>query len=413
MHDARMFLPVSRLGIEELEANISEMKQTLGDDNDANIGMEEEKTQNGPVDMGSVSETTGQHQINAPEPHINANRSDSPTEVSLHLSQTSSRDSSLTPLSSESDPPVLEVEERGFPLAQPSIDPVTGVHVDPAGIESLPIDTFDYDLDEELFTNLWKDGKSLVVHGLLEKMTIDWTPEYFIQHYGEETCWITDCDSQSTTEATVANFFAQFGQYNERDQKILKLKDWPPTSDFKVTFPKLFEDFQSAVPVPNYTRRDGFYNISTHFPANVVAPDMGPKMYNAFASREDGHGSTRLHMDMVSTHILLFASKLILGQADAVNIMLYASPPPGQTIGVAVWDIYPSTVTNTIREFLREEFPPETSPIQYVDPIHSQYFYLTPKLRRKIFDKYGVRGWRIYQKPGDAVFIPAGCAHQV
>jgi len=33
-------------------------------------------------------------------------------------------------------------------------------------------------------------------------------------------------------------------------------------------------------------------------------------------------------------------------------------------------------------------------------------------LRRKLFEKYRVQSWRIYQKPGDAVFIPAGCAHQ-
>ncbi|KAG8766760.1 hypothetical protein FRC16_007579, partial [Serendipita sp. 398] len=60
-----------------------------------------------------------------------------------------------------------------------------------------------------------------------------------------------------------------------------------------------------------------------------------------------------------------------------------------------------------------EEYPVETSPVFYIDPIHSQHFYLTPPLRKKLFDKYGVKSWRIYQKPGDAVFIPAGCAHQV
>jgi [histone H3]-dimethyl-L-lysine9 demethylase len=93
--------------------------------------------------------------------------------------------------------------------------------------------------------------------------------------------------------------------------------------------------------------------------------------------------------------------------------MLYSTPLPGEAVGYAVWDIYPSTSSGKIRTFLKEEFPVETSHVEYIDPIHSQYFYLTPTLRARLFEKYGVRSWRIYQKPGDAVFIPAGCAHQV
>ncbi|KAG8836209.1 hypothetical protein FRC17_008945 [Serendipita sp. 399] len=265
-------------------------------------------------------------------------------------------------------------------------------------VGSLDYRTFQHsELTEDTFQELWKDGQTMVVTGLLEKMSIQWTPEYFIQNFGSQACWITDCDTEKLEASKVDQFFSQFGHYEERKGKILKLKDWPPSADFKWTFPALFDDFQNAVPAPNYTRRDGFYNISSHLPVKVVAPDMGPKMYNAFASREDGYGSTRLHMDM----------------ADAVNIMLYAAPPPDQQVGVAVWDIYPSKYSSDIRTFLKEEFPVETSPVFYIDPIHSQHFYLTPALRKKLFEKYGVKSWRIWQKPGDAVFIPAGCAHQV
>ncbi|CAG8787956.1 5778_t:CDS:1, partial [Racocetra persica] len=31
----------------------------------------------------------------------------------------------------------------------------------------------------------------------------------------------------------------------------------------------------------------------------------------------------------------------------------------------------------------------------------------------RLLQEEGVSGWRIYQNPGDAVFVPAGCAHQV
>jgi lysine-specific demethylase 3 len=63
-----------------------------------------------------------------------------------------------------------------------------------------------------------------------------------------------------------------------------KLKDWPPSSDFRTAFPDLYEDFNRAVPVPNYVQRDGALNIASHFSGNTVAPDLGPRMYSALAA---------------------------------------------------------------------------------------------------------------------------------
>jgi len=118
-------------------------------------------------------------------------------------------------------------------------------------------------------------------------------------------------------------------------------------------------------------------------------------MYNAFEASGDvgSFGSTRLHMDM----------------ADAVNIMLYASKR-GDGEGFAVWNIFHADDANKIREFLRERNPglPTT-----FDPIHSQHYYLDNHLRKELYETKGVISWRVEQRPGEAVFIPAGCAHQV
>lgn len=42
-----------------------------------------------------------------------------------------------------------------------------------------------------------------------------------------------------------------------------------------------------------------------------------------------------------------------------------------------------------------------------------QQIYLDSDMRDDLFRETGVKGWKIWQTVGQAVFIPAGCAHQV
>lgn len=117
-------------------------------------------------------------------------------------------------------------------------------------------------------------------------------------------------------------------------------------------------------------------------------------MYNANANlaSTDCKGSTRLHMDM----------------ADALNIMTYASPSPQATLGCAAWDLFRSEDSEKLRLFMRSRYA-----IQGEDPIHSQQVYLDDDARLQLWRDHGVKSYRVYQSPGQAIFIPAGCAHQV
>ncbi|GAB1528085.1 hypothetical protein RhiTH_011276 [Rhizoctonia solani] len=267
--------------------------------------------------------------------------------------------------------------------------------LDPASVPSRSLHHFVKDLSEEEFKPLWARGEAIVVQDLLDRFELDWTPEYFISEYGEQRCMVVNCENNKDQEMIVKDFFEMFGKTDR--EGVLKLKDWPAQADFKDDFPKLYDDFMKALPVPNYTRRDGILNLAAHFATNAIAPDLGPKMYNAFTSSEGpgGQGSTRLHMDM----------------ADAVNIMMYASDCPDGSPGVAAWDIFRACDSEKIRSYLRRHFKDRAS--EFRDPIHSQLFYLDSHHRKKLYEEEHVYSWRIYQRPGDAVFIPAGCAHQV
>lgn len=137
-------------------------------------------------------------------------------------------------------------------------------------------------------------------------------------------------------------------------------------------------------------------NLASRFPEDLVTPDLGPKMYNAHASSDalDGQGTTKLHLDIT----------------DAVNIMTFAveNEVTRERGGAAVWDIFPAEATDTIRKFLRT-----TAKKTVDDPVLRQTFYISTPQLQQLRNKYGITAWRIYQNPGDAVFIPAGCAHQV
>jgi hypothetical protein len=264
------------------------------------------------------------------------------------------------------------------------------------------------DLPLTQFQSLWsKGGIPLVLTSLSPRFQLPWDARYFINQHGTSACLIHDCTDSTSQLGTVAGFFSGFSGTLGTSYK---LKDWPPTADFKDTFPLLFADLENALPYPTYTRRSGPLNLAAHFPPSWNAPDLGPKMYNAYPAPDflpdwdptsEIKGTTNLHLDLT----------------DAVNIMLHASggddAPESSTIAKAiphcgaVWDIFPPSSASAIRTYLHE-----TRDARIDDPIHRQLYYLTETDLISLKSR-GVGSYRVFQNPGDAVFIPAGCPHQV
>ncbi|KAJ1727920.1 Lysine-specific demethylase 3B, partial [Coemansia biformis] len=167
------------------------------------------------------------------------------------------------------------------------------------------------ELSTREFSRLWRRGHVVVVRGLLDQLDGSiWEPEWWIRNFGYEMVNILDCARGAEPAGVwpLRDFYrlfdgpddchqALFDQTMEdssdwpahRDRvrsSILKLKDWPPADDFQTRLPEHFARFMGALPFPEYTQRQGRFNLASCLPAEFVPPDLGPKMYCAYGSSD-------------------------------------------------------------------------------------------------------------------------------
>ncbi|XP_026478885.1 LOW QUALITY PROTEIN: lysine-specific demethylase 3B [Ctenocephalides felis] len=289
----------------------------------------------------------------------------------------------------------------------------------------------------EIFQEQWIRGQPVIVSNVSNLLDMNlWHPSTFAKDFGAQKNDLVNCmNGRTVPNQPMEKFWEGFEHFSKRlkdedgNPMLLKLKDWPPGEDFAELLPTRFEDLMKALPLGEYTKRNGKLNLAGCLPDCFVRPDLGPKMYNAYGSAlYQSKGTTNLHLDI----------------SDAVNVMVYVGIPKDADyeehikqafaaideagcdiltrrrvrekteLPGALWHIYAASDADKIRDLLNKVTLESGNRLEpHHDPIHDQNWYLDRYLRGRLYKEYGVEGYAIVQCWGDAVFIPAGAPHQV
>jgi lysine-specific demethylase 3 len=251
--------------------------------------------------------------------------------------------------------------------------------------------------------------------------------------------------------------------------ELLRVSDFPKTTSMMKLAPRLCADFLDSLPFKAYTNPNSVLNLVSHMPPDaVVKPDLGPKLYAASGrpeERGDGDSLTLLHQDMAdAVNVLLqtgsgggeasvcagpwatnyaelsseaYADSLLRSaQLQSAFPWLKLMPDVRQPVTVgafsngpagAVWHLFRTSDRLALNGWLLARAAAEKAsdtprevfarPPAYYEPgsnpVHSQAFFLTSSELQALENETGIRPWTVEQRTGDAVFIPAGCPHQV
>ncbi|KAK7153355.1 hypothetical protein R3I93_011305 [Phoxinus phoxinus] len=298
-----------------------------------------------------------------------------------------------------------------------------------------------------LFKKNWTQEQPVLVSGLHKSLNANlWKPEHFSHEFSSLHSDLYNCRDGSVTNSKVKEFWDGFEDVSKRPKSaegesvVYRLKDWPSGEEFLALMPARYHDVMKSLPVPEYTDPEANLNLASHLPSFFIRPDLGPRLccaHGITTCPEQDFGTSNLHVEISDTmSILVYVGvakgngapskagvlKLLEGEFLDESVKKRLKDPnemPG-----ALWHIYMSKDLQKIQEFLQkvgaeqqtEADPGTDSDSEWdgdADPLREGGWYLSPRLRQKLQEEYGVESRTLLQFHGDAVIIPAGALHQV
>uniref|UniRef100_A0A9J7XRB8 JmjC domain-containing protein n=1 Tax=Cyprinus carpio carpio TaxID=630221 RepID=A0A9J7XRB8_CYPCA len=301
--------------------------------------------------------------------------------------------------------------------------------------------------NQRLFKENWTQEQPVLVSGLHKSLNANlWKPEHFSREFSSLHSDLYNCRDGSVTNSKVKEFWDGFEDVSKRPKSdkgesvVYRLKDWPSGEEFLALMPARYHDVMKSLPVPEYTDPEAHLNLASHLPSFFIRPDLGPRLccaHGVTTCPEQDFGTSNLHVEISDTmSILVYVGvakgngasskagvlKLLEGEVLDESVKKRLKDPK-ETPG-ALWHIYMSKDLQKIQEFLQkitaeqqtEADPEADSDSEWdgdSDLLREGGWYLSPRLRQRLKDEYGIESRTLLQFHGDAVIIPAGALHQV
>lgn len=172
----------------------------------------------------------------------------------------------------------------------------------------------------------------------------------------------------------------------------------------------------AALPLADYTTREGVLNLASRLPDCFVRLDLGPRLWGGYAKATYNlqyNVSDAIHVNVHSAG----AGTVVPGLVDILQAsgcdeqFVTAAKTDGGSKMTALWHIFPPSQAEKIKEFVNRHIKdPKKKP---KDPLWLGTMYLKEKMLERLATELGVKPCCFVQREGEAVIVPSGSPYQV
>ncbi|KAF0307190.1 Lysine-specific demethylase 3A [Amphibalanus amphitrite] len=263
-----------------------------------------------------------------------------------------------------------------------------------------------------LFRDQWRRGQPVLCSGVSSRLDATiWTPDSFSREFGEEQSETVGLHerlrhrqrSRSAASGTASRTGRSVRATTPASRACCGSATGRPGEEFADVMPARYNDLMTALPVTEYTRRDGRHNLVGCVPECFVRPDLGPRLHAAYGSAASA-AATCLRQDVSdSVNVLAYVVGAEASGEDEAEVQraveeagcdpLTKRRVKEERAGV-IWHIYHAADADKIRDLLNKvsvERGEEAD--REHDPLLEPTWYLDGPLRRRLHA--GVRSLRL------------------
>ncbi|XP_043916553.1 probable JmjC domain-containing histone demethylation protein 2C isoform X2 [Protopterus annectens] len=283
-----------------------------------------------------------------------------------------------------------------------------------------------------IFQESWRKHQLVLVSGSHRNMKKAlWRPQTIMQEVRSQTMKIVNCRNQETaTEVNSREFWERFlctVEYSETPdclEPILKAE-----TELEKLKPLWMDDLYCTLPLPEYSRIDGKFNLVSYLPENTIQSQLLPKLWAAYSVKPKNYniGTIPLTSDPSDSFSMLIHTEgtsedcssvlkdiMLMVEEESIDGTMKKRLEDPKIQPGALWHIYSKSDTDKIQKMSLKVLEERRRDVANgLNPTTGSNLYFDQSLRRSLHQEFGVKCHTVIQCVGDTVFLPAGSLYQV